>query len=130
MNRDEFFQQALLRMADTVLMRATEVPTPEQLARKAREYAQAMTDEMLAGLMHLDMVQETQAPRPRPKNDGPPTLQPVKRASKSSTYDDPDEESPPCPTCGCNMKRRSGKFGEFWGCLDYPNCKGVVNIRS
>ncbi|MBR3532767.1 MAG: topoisomerase DNA-binding C4 zinc finger domain-containing protein [Clostridiales bacterium] len=28
-----------------------------------------------------------------------------------------------CPKCGNLMKRRNGKFGEFWGCKSYPDCK-------
>jgi hypothetical protein len=32
---------------------------------------------------------------------------------------------PNCPLCGDLMKRRSGKFGEFWGCVNYPNCRGT-----
>ncbi len=32
---------------------------------------------------------------------------------------------PNCPKCGDLMKRRTGKFGEFWGCVNYPECKGT-----
>lgn len=28
-----------------------------------------------------------------------------------------------CPRCGSPLKLRSGRFGEFWGCTSYPNCK-------
>ncbi len=28
-----------------------------------------------------------------------------------------------CPQCGSIMKLRSGKFGEFWGCTGYPECR-------
>lgn len=34
----------------------------------------------------------------------------------------------PCPKCGKEMILRSGKFGPFLGCSDYPNCNGIVNI--
>ncbi len=33
-----------------------------------------------------------------------------------------------CPRCGQIMKKRSGKFGEFWGCGGYPNCRYTENI--
>ena len=33
-----------------------------------------------------------------------------------------------CPRCGNVLKRRSGKFGEFWGCASYPDCKYTANI--
>ncbi len=43
--------------------------------------------------------------------------------------------SPACPKCGKPMFRRMQKKGqfqgrEFWGCSDYPNCNGIVNIDS
>lgn len=30
-----------------------------------------------------------------------------------------------CPLCGAKMKLRSGKFGPFYGCSNYPKCKGI-----
>ncbi|MFS6933718.1 DNA topoisomerase III [Klebsiella oxytoca] len=35
--------------------------------------------------------------------------------------------SPPCPVCGGATLQRSGKSGNFWGCLRYPDCNGIVN---
>lgn len=32
-----------------------------------------------------------------------------------------------CPVCGAIMRRRTGKFGVFWGCSRYPSCKGTRN---
>jgi DNA topoisomerase-1 len=29
----------------------------------------------------------------------------------------------PCPTCGAAMVHRRGRFGEFWACSRYPECK-------
>ncbi|EAP0276198.1 DNA topoisomerase III [Salmonella enterica] len=34
--------------------------------------------------------------------------------------------SPPCPECGGKTAQRQGKSGPFWGCLNYPECKGIV----
>lgn len=28
-----------------------------------------------------------------------------------------------CPECGGELIRRKGKFGEFWGCGNYPRCR-------
>ena len=36
---------------------------------------------------------------------------------------------PSCPICSSKMARRSGRYGEFWGCPRYPMCKGTINIR-
>jgi hypothetical protein len=37
-------------------------------------------------------------------------------------------EPPKCPQCSGEMSRRTGKFGDFWGCKGYPKCKGTINI--
>jgi ssDNA-binding Zn-finger/Zn-ribbon topoisomerase 1 len=34
-------------------------------------------------------------------------------------------ESVKCPDCGGEMISRTGKFGVFWGCKDFPRCKGT-----
>lgn len=33
---------------------------------------------------------------------------------------------PDCPLCGKAMRQRTGKEGTFWGCVQYPECKGIV----
>ena len=33
-------------------------------------------------------------------------------------------------TCGTRMKLRTGKYGNFWGCTNYPNCKASVSIKE
>lgn len=45
-----------------------------------------------------------------------------------SLYRDDFNWDQPCPKCGKAMSVRSGKFGLFLGCSDYPNCNGIVNI--
>ena len=45
-----------------------------------------------------------------------------------------DTQSPPdCPRCGSAMRQRVARRGNragrpFWGCSDYPRCRGLVNI--
>ncbi|MBP5510362.1 MAG: four helix bundle suffix domain-containing protein [Kiritimatiellae bacterium] len=39
-----------------------------------------------------------------------------------------DEGAPPCPVCGGVMRVRHGKTGDFWGCTNYPACKGTRSI--
>lgn len=41
-----------------------------------------------------------------------------------------DEDAPPCPVCGGVMRVRYGKTGDFWGCTNYPACKGTRNIAA
>ncbi len=33
-----------------------------------------------------------------------------------------------CPRCGQLLKKRSGRYGEFWGCTGYPACRYTENV--
>ena len=33
-----------------------------------------------------------------------------------------------CPRCGEPMRKRNGKYGEFWGCKGYPDCRYTEDI--
>ncbi|MGF7012071.1 DNA polymerase-3 subunit epsilon [Lachnospiraceae bacterium PF1-22] len=33
-----------------------------------------------------------------------------------------------CPQCGQLMQRRKGRFGEFWGCTGFPDCRYTQNV--
>lgn len=33
-----------------------------------------------------------------------------------------------CPRCGEPMRKRNGKYGEFWGCEGYPDCRYTEDI--
>ena len=35
-----------------------------------------------------------------------------------------------CPKCGSSMAFRSGRFGNFWGCTNYPTCKSTIAIKG
>lgn len=32
-----------------------------------------------------------------------------------------------CPRCGGELQKRNGRFGEFWGCGNYPKCRFTRN---
>lgn len=34
-----------------------------------------------------------------------------------------------CPRCGHNLILRNGKYGDFFGCSNYPNCKFTKSLR-
>lgn len=34
---------------------------------------------------------------------------------------------PKCPKCGNVLQKRNGRFGEFWGCTGYPDCRFTKN---
>ena len=42
---------------------------------------------------------------------------------------EPDEDVR-CRECGKPMLLRSGRFGQFFGCVDYPKCKGIRNLQQ
>jgi DNA topoisomerase I len=42
---------------------------------------------------------------------------------------EPDEDVR-CQVCGKAMLLRSGRFGRFFGCVDYPKCKGIRNLQQ
>lgn len=33
-----------------------------------------------------------------------------------------------CPVCGCLLVKRSGRFGKFYGCSGFPECRFTQNI--
>lgn len=33
-----------------------------------------------------------------------------------------------CPLCSLPLKKRNGRYGEFWGCTGFPNCRYTENI--
>ena len=33
-----------------------------------------------------------------------------------------------CPKCGSGLLLKYGKYGQFWACEKYPECKGVVPL--
>ncbi|WP_099123514.1 DNA topoisomerase III, partial [Xenorhabdus sp. KK7.4] len=39
-------------------------------------------------------------------------------------------KTPDCPNCGSRMRQRQGKTSPFWGCVNYPGCKGMLNDKA
>lgn len=35
---------------------------------------------------------------------------------------------PFCTRCGAMMEIRNGRYGQFWGCMNYPSCRGSEDI--
>lgn len=49
--------------------------------------------------------------------------------TRQSEQSDLPKNGPPCPECGAASKLRSGRYGPFYGCARFPDCKGVVNLN-
>jgi DNA helicase II / ATP-dependent DNA helicase PcrA len=41
-----------------------------------------------------------------------------------------DSEDPVCPDCGSTMVLRESKWGEFYGCSQYPKCKKTISVKN
>jgi DNA topoisomerase-1 len=54
----------------------------------------------------------------------------VKQSAEQAAERKPEPEltDVPCPKCGKPMVKRSGRFGPFLGCSDYPKCRGIKNL--
>jgi len=52
------------------------------------------------------------------------------RKLTGETYGKAERKSttPDCPKCGSPMQLKTGKFGEFWSCSMFPECKGTRNL--
>lgn len=136
MNRDDFFQTAMLKMAEVILLRTDKEPTPEQLADKAKKYAVALHNAMLAGALECDIYWMHSDGAPAPPEDAfdngePPSPRPVAPVLHPGGRFEhvADPSCPPCPKCGGEMRRRDGRNGPFYGCTLYPQCRGTLNLR-
>ena len=38
-------------------------------------------------------------------------------------------DAPICPKCGKDLVLRNGKFGSFYGCGGFPNCRYTQNVK-
>jgi ssDNA-binding Zn-finger/Zn-ribbon topoisomerase 1 len=47
-------------------------------------------------------------------------------AAKKRTSKLDGADAPCCPECGEKMVPRSGQFGDFYGCSNYPRCTGII----
>lgn len=62
-----------------------------------------------------------------------PNIAKTETISPNPPITDNASESPQCPKCGSEMVLRTAKSGanqgkQFWGCSNYPQCRGIVNI--
>jgi len=76
---------------------------------EAKRFAEGRSIELVSTDTVLRLVQET-------KGTGAPMSSPA--------------ENPSCPKCGSSMVQRTAKRGDnaggtFWGCSQYPSCRGV-----
>lgn len=49
-------------------------------------------------------------------------------SARKEARNDPD--APNCPDCGEPMRQRSSAKGPFWGCSNFPRCKGIRQLQA
>ena len=59
----------------------------------------------------------------------------VKSTESSNSVKIHENKNPVCPECGSEMVLRTAKQGkfagnQFWGCLSFPKCKKIVQIKD
>ncbi len=47
-------------------------------------------------------------------------------AEEAGETDGEEKEIPPCENCGKPMVKRRSRYGEFYGCSGYPDCKTIL----
>lgn len=99
------------------------VVTSGEYTREARAFAEGRNLTLINGLALQQMIASVR--RVRALENAPPA-----QNSASSLATTPAPASPNCPVCGKIMARRIARRGShegraFWGCSNYPNCKGT-----
>lgn len=77
-----------------------------------------------AGAEGVNTRRPTPPPQPRPST--PPSASP--RPTTDSGGNFPSFAVPECPKCKGETRRRTSAHGPFFGCLRYPECKGIINV--
>lgn len=56
------------------------------------------------------------------------TLPEAARQALLRTAIEGDYKTPTCPSCDIKMMKREGERGAFWGCINYPDCRVVLDM--
>jgi len=93
--------------------------------QEAQDYARQNNVELVDGNRLSEMIRLGQEVRFQGTNPGPG---PVPQVSSPEP-----ERAPACPKCGVPMIMRTAKQGinagsRFWGCAQFPKCRGIRNI--
>lgn len=94
------------------------VVTSGVFTREAKDFAEGRNIELVDGAELNEIIRR---------------VQPQAAAAPKLATPQPNA-TPACPTCGRGMVKRTAKKGanagnEFWGCSNYPQCRGVVPIE-
>ena len=96
--------------------------TSSQTELRLVNVARASLEELL--LDYEDFLRHRRLPQWAP---------PKKDPSDSPNQPNHSDPIPQCPQCGAQMALRTAKTGkkagqQFWGCTQYPDCKGTIQL--
>lgn len=110
--------------------------TSSQTELRLLNVARASLEELL--LDYEDFLRHRRLPQWAPESAEALTIRRMpqqfrKDRSDQSDRTDPTDQIPACPQCSKTTVLRTAKSGknagqQFWGCSDYPHCKGVVRL--
>ena len=80
----------------------------------------------------LDKIEEEGADWHKILNDFyPPFREKIKEALSGAKMDVADEPSDvKCEKCGAMMVEKSGKYGKYLACPNYPSCKNIKSVQE
>jgi restriction system protein len=90
---------------------------------EAKTFAQGRNITLVDGRALNKLIQSAREPLPQGRGVDPvPVAEP------------PMVLAPVCPKCGAGMAKRQAKRGAnagqyFWGCTNYPGCRGTVQME-
>ena len=96
--------------------------TSGRYTEEATRFASSVSIELIDGESLADMVQSVQRAQPQ--------LEPTSAGIRAITTWSNGTDVPTCPSCGSDMVGRTAKRGatagsQFWGCSQYPRCRGT-----
>ncbi len=105
------------------------VVTSGRFTGPAEDFARGRGIKLVSGSTLDGLLRQARTSLDSHRGASPPASEKRARRSATTTAATPDVV-PGCPTCGEPMIMRKAKKGanagaSFWGCLDYPICKGT-----
>lgn len=99
--------------------------TSGRYTEEATRFAQSVNIELIDGDGLAEMVQAAQGSEP--------FLMATSSGMRATTTWSNGTDVPECPTCGSQMVGRTAKRGanagsQFWGCSQYPRCRGTRDV--
>ncbi len=106
------------------------IVTVGQFTRDAKQFANGKPLELIDGPALLELVKDVQARSHEPGFA-------IAEATTTTPEQSPPVSfnSPQCPKCGSPMVLRTARKGsnagsQFFGCSQFPGCRGIVNLES